>query len=86
MARQHVRGGVCTLTASAVSTCTVSMSGCAAAICWSSSVRRPPTMTVLPLSRSRRASAKPIPLVEPGMKMVLPVIFMRSILCLVLPW
>jgi hypothetical protein len=33
-------------------------------------------MTLLPLACRRSASAKLIPLVEPGMKMVLPVIFM----------
>jgi hypothetical protein len=53
-----------------ISVCTMSRPGCSAAIRSSSSARRPPMMTALPFAWSSKASAKPIPLVEPGMKTV----------------
>jgi hypothetical protein len=37
---------------------------------------RPPTITVLSFAWSSTASARPMPLVAPGMKMVLPEMFM----------
>ena len=67
------------LAASVVSICTVSRPGCAAAIWSSRSARRPPTMTVLPAACSLRARARPMPLVEPGMKMVFPEMFMPRV-------
>ena len=60
------------LAGSVVSMTTESRPGCSAVICFSRSVRRPPMMTVLPRACSASASARPMPLVEPGMKMVLP--------------
>ena len=67
---------VAMLAASVVSIRKESMPGCSAAICSSSSVRRPPMMTVFPRACSSRARARPMPLVEPGMKTVFRVIFM----------
>ncbi len=64
------------LAASAVSITTVSMPGCSAAISSSRSARLPPTITVFPLACSARASASPMPLVEPGIKITLPEMFM----------
>lgn len=54
---------------------TVSRSGCWSLRSSSSSVRLPPKMAVLPRACSCSAKARPIPLVEPGMKTVLPAIF-----------
>ena len=64
------------LTASVVSITTVSMPGCSAAILSSRSARLPPTITVFPLACSASASASPMPLVDPGMKIVFPEMFM----------
>ncbi|SIN37935.1 Uncharacterised protein [Mycobacteroides abscessus subsp. abscessus] len=41
-------------------------------------MRRPPTITVLPLACKASASSKPIPLVAPGMNTVLPEICIGS--------
>ena len=64
------------LAGSAVSISTVSRPGCSAAIWASRSARRPPMITVFPLAWSATARASPMPLVEPGMKMVFPEMFM----------
>src|ERR1700744_2232966 len=66
------------LAGSVVSMATESRPGCSAVRCPSRSVRRPPMMTVLPRACSASASARPMPLVEPGMKMVFPEISMPS--------
>src|SRR5689334_8900070 len=70
------------LSGSAVSMRTAPRSGCSAVMASRSSVRRPPTMTVLPLAFNASASANPMPLVDPGMKMVLPEICTSDLLSL----
>ncbi len=66
------------LAGSAVSMVTAPNPGCSAVSRSSSALRRPPRITVLPLSFKASARANPMPLVDPGMKMVLPEIFMLS--------